>query len=372
VQKTSVHNGGPIPIRARQSSNAGFTLVSIALSVGVLFGMMGLAFDLGRVYIVRNEAQMFTDSAALGAVSRLNGKLTGVQAATSAVNTNPNRWDFGSRVFSSVATEFSTDQTTWTTAPTTDAGSAGVKYIRVTAPANSVAINFVAALVPSAARSMNVIARSIAGVQVPTSFSQGVFPFAPIAANPADPDFGWTRQASEITLLWPSSVGSNGPVKMNNLCDADKTADALAAVQAGTTADRGYIQETAASAIAAAIEDDHMDYTVTLNQPVSRSGGVKTNDVTDSIAARVAQDSDSSNSYVAYIAGHDSSATRRIVIVPIINNATDAIVIGFAKVFLPSVQRNNPNYSKCALYLGPADLPTGKSNAGDNSIRLMP
>ena len=368
----SEQNSGPHLRCTRKASNRGFTLVSIALSIGCLVGMMGMAFDLGRVYVARNEAQTFTDSAALTAAAKLNGKVSGITAAVNSIASNPNRWDFSSRGFSGVVTEFSSNRVSWIAAPTDEATASSIKFVRVTAPANSVAINFIGAIVPSAARTLNVVARSTAGIQAPTSLSQGVFPFAPIAANAADPDYGWTRESSEITLLWPSSVGSNGPVKRQNLCAADANEAAVAAVQAGTTADRGYIQETSASAIAAAIEDDHMDYAVTLNQPVSRSGGVKTDDVNDSLANRVAQDSDPTNAYSAYISGHDSSPMRRIVIVPVINNATDAVVLGFAKVFLPKSQRTNPNYSKCAIYLGPADLPTGNSAAGDNSIRLLP
>jgi hypothetical protein len=330
--------------------------------------MMGLAIDFGRVYTTRNEVQTFTDSAALSAVTRLNGTSAGISAARSAVTANPNRWYFGSKQFTNVSTEFSANRTTWEANPAT---AASVRYVRVTAPTNSVAIYFLNAMLPNAARSLNVAATSTAGVQVPSSNSQGVFPFAPLAKNLTGPNFGYVK-GNELTLLWPSSVGSNGNVKMNNLCAIDRNQAALDAVQAGTTADRGYIQETSASAIAAAIEDDHMDYTVTLNEAVSRTGGVKSNDVAGALAARIAQDADhTTDDYDTYVANHNATALRRIVVVPIVNNATDAIVLGFAKVFLPSNQPRNPNDAKCAMYIGPADLPTGNSNNGDNSLRLL-
>lgn len=211
----------------------------------------------------------------------------------------------------------------------------------------------------------------MAGSELPTSFPQGVFPFAPFAKSATPPDFGY-KFGDELTLLWPSSVGSNGNVKMNNLCKADQNQAALDAVKAGTTSDRGYIMENSASAIAAAIEDDRMNYTVTLGMPVSRSGGVKTTDVKDSLADRVSQDSmPNEKDYSRYLDNHDPGPMRRVVIVPIIDNATNAIVLGFAKVFLPPTQPPNPNDAKCAMYVGPATGPVGNIATGANFVRLL-
>jgi Flp pilus assembly protein TadG len=350
----------------RGNSERGFTLMTTSLCLFVIISMMGLAVDLGRVYISRNEAQAFTDAAALAGASRLNGTAAGITAAQNQVTNNPNRWNFATSSFTGVTTEYSANQTTWFPSGTAPTGS---KYVRVTAPTNSVGIYFLRVL--GLANSMNVASRTTAGIQTPTSAPQGVFPFAPLAKNPNGPNYGYSA-GDELTLLWPSSVGSNGPVKMNNLCQADQNQASLAAIQNGSTSDRGYIQDTAASAIAAAIVDDHMDYTVTVGQAVSRSGGVKSNDVTASIAARVAQDSDSNqNNYATYIANHDSTPLRRVVLVPIINNATQANVLAFVKVFLPPSQPHNPNDAKCAIYIGPADTPTGNDATGSNMIRLL-
>jgi hypothetical protein len=218
---------------------------------------------------------------------------------------------------------------------------------------------------------MRISARSMAGSELPTSFPQGVFPFAPLAHSTTPPDFGY-KFGDELTLLWPSSIGSNGPVKMNNLCASDRNQAALDAVKDGTTADRGYIQENSASAIAAAIEDDRMDYTVTLGLPVTRSGGVKHTDVKQSLADRVSQDSmPNEKDYSKYIANHDPSPMRRVVIVPIISDAVNATVLGFAKVFLPPTQPPNPNDAKCAMYIGPATGPVGNIATGANIVRLL-
>jgi Flp pilus assembly protein TadG len=353
--------------KQRAPRDSGFVLLATAVSVVVLLGVLGLALDLGRTFIVRNEAQAFTDAAALAGVSKLNGTSAGITAAQAAVTNSTNTWNFTSQAFNSVTTEFSTDRVTWTSA---GSSPSTVKFVRVTAPTNSVAMTVIRA-VPGTSDSIAVGARSTAGVVLPTSFGQGVFPFAPLAHGQIGPNFGYTK-GDELTLLWPSSIGSNGPVKMNNLCKSDQNQAALDAVAAGTTADRGYIQDTSASSLAAAIEDDHMDYTVTLGLAVARNGGVKTTDVYQSIQDRVNQDtSPNTNDYDGYNSGHDSEPMRRKVIVPIINNATDAIVLGFAYVFLPPSQSHNPNDAKCATYIGPADGPGANLGTGADTMRLV-
>ncbi|MEJ5369700.1 MAG: pilus assembly protein TadG-related protein [Bryobacteraceae bacterium] len=352
----------------RRQARRGFALVMTAICIIVLIGMMGLAVDLGRAYIVKNEAQAFTDAAALAAAVQLNGSSRGILNAKSVVAslTSNNRWQFNKRTFSSVVLEFSENKVTWSENP---ASATNIKYARVTATVNDLPSYFMP--VVGASRLMRVSARSMAGSELPTSFPQGVFPFAPFAKSNTPPNFGY-NYGDELTLLWPSSIGSNGPVKMNNLCKADRNQAALDAVAEGTTADRGYIMDTSASAIAAAIEDDRMDYTVTLGMPVSRSGGVKHTDVKQSLAERVAQDSNPTESnYQRYLDTHDASPLRRVVIVPIISNATDAIVLGFAKVFLPPSQPPNPNDAKCAMYIGPATGPVGNIATGANFVRLL-
>lgn len=352
----------------KKVSEGGFALVMTAICIIVLIGMLGLTVDLGRAFIVKNEAQAFTDSAALAAAIQLNGSSKGIQNAKTVVSslTSSNKWQFNKRTFASVLLEFSTNKSSWTENP---ASATDIKYARVTATVTDLPSYFMP--VVGASRLMRVSARSMAGSELPTSFPQGVFPFAPFAKSTTPPDFGY-KFGDELTLLWPSSIGSNGPVKMNNLCKADQNQAALDAVKEGTTAERGYIMDTSASAIASAIEDDRMDYTVELGMPVMRSGGVKHTDVKQSLAERVAQDSSpSQKDYWTYLNNHDAGPMRRVVVVPIISDANNAIVLGFAKVFLPPTQPPNPNDAKCAMYIGPATGPVGNIATGANFVRLL-
>ena len=61
----------------RRRSQGGFSLIMIGACAVVLFGMMGLTTDLGRVYIAKNELQAFADASAMAAALKLNGTSSG-------------------------------------------------------------------------------------------------------------------------------------------------------------------------------------------------------------------------------------------------------------------------------------------------------
>ena len=108
----------------------------------LLLGVMGLVFDLGRIYIARNEAQVFTDAAAMAAAAKLDGTAAGLARAREAVAGIPMRWNLGTKRFTGVVVEFSRDGTNWESNPRDVAAAA---YARVTAPANAVEITFLRA-----------------------------------------------------------------------------------------------------------------------------------------------------------------------------------------------------------------------------------
>lgn len=119
-------------MRVRQkSSQAGFVLIAMSVTMLLLLGVMGMAFDFGRIYIARNEAQVFTDAAAMAAASKLDGTDAGLDRARQAVRRLPGRWNLGTRSFTGVVVEFSPDKQSWA---------------RVTAPDNQVEITFLRAV----------------------------------------------------------------------------------------------------------------------------------------------------------------------------------------------------------------------------------
>ena len=61
--------------RRLKSRRLGFVLVAFSLALLMILGSVGLTFDIGRMYIVRNESQSFCDSAAIAAAWQLDGSL---------------------------------------------------------------------------------------------------------------------------------------------------------------------------------------------------------------------------------------------------------------------------------------------------------
>jgi Flp pilus assembly protein TadG len=52
----------------RSHKEGGVVLVTMALVAASVFGCTGLAIDLGRMFVVKNEAQAYCDSAATAAI----------------------------------------------------------------------------------------------------------------------------------------------------------------------------------------------------------------------------------------------------------------------------------------------------------------
>jgi uncharacterized membrane protein len=125
------------------TSERGFVLIALSVSMLLLLAVIGLAFDLGRIYIARNEAQIFTDAAAMAAASKLDGAKTGVELARQAVARLPMRWQLGTREFKGVVMEFSPDGVKWEKDPS---NAAAVTEVRVSAPTNGVEITFLRAV----------------------------------------------------------------------------------------------------------------------------------------------------------------------------------------------------------------------------------
>src|SRR5579859_4601286 len=106
----------------------------MSITMLLLLAVMGMAFDVGRIYIARNEAQVFTDAAAMAAASKLDGTKAGLDRAKEAVARVPMRWNLGTQEFRGLVVEFACD------------GPSKFTLVRVTAPDNSVDITFLRAV----------------------------------------------------------------------------------------------------------------------------------------------------------------------------------------------------------------------------------
>jgi hypothetical protein len=266
--------------------------------MAVLVGILGLALDLGQLFIIRSEAQSYTDMTALRAARELDGSIDGLFRARDAVAKTPMRWAMNTQVFTGTTVEFSRDSRAWTDQPP---AASGVRYVRVTATIGNVEMFFLPAVVPE--RTAKVRTQSVAAQQPVTAFSSrgpGLLPFAPRARNLTEPDFGFST-GERITLR-----EGDGP---------------------------GYIQGIQPEAIRDAIEGDLVNVPVILGQPVTMTGGALGLQA-QSLRNRVNQDTNATApTYDDY--RRNPGNGRRVALIPVIH-PTDSKVLGFAWVFLPA------------------------------------
>jgi Flp pilus assembly protein TadG len=382
----------------KHSRKRGFVMVASAICALVLFGMAGLAIDLGRLYICKNEAQSFADSAALYAAQQLNSTAAGITAADAAVAANPNKWNFATTAFGGTTIEYSADGSTgWATSAnyTTDAAAANVRYVRVTAVLNNVALFLLpvtglgrTATVKAAA----VSGQTLEGTSATNPIRNNVFPYSPIApagggtyaaVMASDPtgNFGFTV-GQQYDLKWPGSptVGTAGNNKVP--CAGDDS-QAMINRQNGAASQWGEVVLPSASGLATAITtqtvDDAGGIQVYLNQSVTPTNGTKNSDST-AINERVAQDGDTtSTTYADYI--NNPAHNGRRLITTIVNSGysdssgnalpsdQQAIGVGFAQfLLLPSYSKSGgSNNAWCAIYVGPAPLVDGSSSGGSGT-----
>lgn len=340
---------------------AGYVFIVMALSASVLFGMLGLGLDIGHVFIGKNEAQTYTDSASVSAALRLDGSIEGVQNAESEVANaaavaNRNAWNLSTARFpaAQTITEFSTAKNgPWLDGKTAEGAPTGIAFVRVR---SSVVVPLFILPVVVSANSMNVAAATVAG-QVPAKPTS--FPFTPMAHNPADTiNFGFTV-GQEYTFRWGAGF--------KNGCAGDQGADpfgnpgdtwADTARNRGGAADiRGYWGDGgSASIIRQEIVDDYPMLAPSVGQQVPLNGGDK-NTEGSALIGRINQDYVTTAVPVTdptkplrYYGGNG----RRLIVMPVSDPHNNNVVLGYrAFLLLPGNRYNNGGGSDyCAAYIG--------------------
>lgn len=175
---------------ATRGRRRGVVLLLFALSILIIFGFIGLAFDLGRLYIVRNEAQGYCDAAALAAASLLDGTTAGINAARNAAQQGSylgsgggwKSYHFQNVSFTNVKVEFATtylasdpSSGNWTENPAT---GAGYRFVRVTASGQ---VPMYLSPVLTGQSTATAGASAVAAQVKKTAFDEGLVPFAPLA-----------------------------------------------------------------------------------------------------------------------------------------------------------------------------------------------
>ncbi len=320
----------------------GYILIALMLSLVFLLGMVGLAVDVGRMYVAKGETQSFVDSAALAAAAKLDGTSAGITRAQAAVASDPGTWGFGLNTFSGVTTNFATSPGgPWVAAP----ASPGAYYFAQVSTTVSLPMYFMRLLAGSTAQ---VGALAVAGrYQVTDLVNGGEFPFSPYTrATSPSPDsttdpYGYAI-GDQYTLRWgaPGTRTTCGTDANNTLPSNGKI--------------RGYccVSQSAAS-LRQAIVGGKTD-PVTIGQPMPMDNGAKNTEMS-AIAMRVEEDTDtSSTTYAQYLAAGTGNG-ERVVVVAVNGGPPQYTALGFAGFFLlndSAYTGLKGNDSACAEYIG--------------------
>lgn len=336
-----VEGGSRLPadrtIRVTRPHQRGIALITLAIWSMALFGAVGLSVDVGRLFLNKNEAQTFVDSAALDAARKLDGTDAGVRAARLAIEQNRNRWDFATQPFQRYQVEFasSAQPDHWTIFPRP---AAGFDRVRLTVSVTQKLL-FLPVLVPK--DSQLVVASAVAGQTPVKTFHQGLFPLAVVSTGKA-PDFDLTPGQIFETRLSTRWWGDDRSAVVPQRVLTD-----LHGVASGPTA-------TAETTV-------KVGAVLPLTQVPAEAEAL--------IAERSAQDTDTLSSDYANYQNMDKGNGRRLVQLPIVDAASSE-VLGTGLFLL-----GPPGRSGSLEYTGRAALPNsvkpGAGQPGFYQVRLI-
>lgn len=360
----------------------GFGLILICVCLTVMIGMLGLAFDVGRMFIVKTELQTFVDASAMAACRQMDGTRTGIQGAHATATagplgaTKPNGWNFDVNPISSVTDTYSTTFGGTYDNYATSSSNAVNSYRFTTLTANVALPLYFLSVIPGLPTTQPIQASAIAGQQEQTAtFSKGgLVPVAPAAHNAADKkNFGLTPN-TEYTLKW-----GNGD---STTCPGD-----LGFNPADSPSSHGFIdlgQGNGNSSLTSVIVYGGYPNASSTPNHVSAGdqlGAVPGNrgaSIFSSFADRSNQDPDQTSLTWEQYKASGTGNGRRIITAPIYDPALSGgnganahiTIIGFANFLLdPGTTISGSSGPLCATYIGPASQ-TGGSSGGSDSTKI--
>jgi len=372
----------------RNSQERGFVLITMAVAAVALVAVLGLAVDVGRMFIAKNETQAFCDSAALAAALVLDGTVTGITNAKNAVTNSTNTWNLGTTKVNSPTVTFATALAGPYVASPNPA--TGYLFARVAATA-PVSLYFIPVVANET--SQNVNSSATAAQVAITSFPEGLSPYTAVSTiNDPPNNFGLIIGTS-YDIQWPANNGSG---YLRPPCAGDLASPAtMAAVTANwSSANSGYWGATSNSTIEQEIVDlnaqtipvgvgDNIEPVLTNGQKQSQAGYLDervNQDVnfTDNTPGVI---DPSSNKYPSGTYFGDNHNGRRLLPVPIVDptDPTHTTVLGFGQFLLLSNGNPSDYYKKntngndpfCAIYAGPYCIACTSTGAGGGSTGAM-
>lgn len=181
------------------------SLQLLVILVPVLFGMMGFALDLGRLYLIRGELNQAATAMAIAAAGQLVGTdaspgnaTTAAQLSLDNANGTANKYNFGSLVIGQTTGNLGSTvnppayyatvaEATASGAATGSAQADGSAARQVVISINADAPLLFFALLPGGeSRKTSIAAQAVAGISAPVCVACGIEPFAIAAVDPTD------------------------------------------------------------------------------------------------------------------------------------------------------------------------------------------
>ncbi len=354
----------------------GFALVTMALTSVAVIGILGLAVDVGRMFIAKNETQAYCDAAALAAALVLDGTTAGIANAKSAAANSTNTWNLNTTNVANPTVTFATALAgTWAASPNP---ATGYIYVRVSATVSE-QLYFLPLVVSQTTQ--NVMSSATAGQVDITSFPQGLAPYTAVSTNTTGPTFGLVV-GNSYDIQWPNF---NGTKFVSPPCTGDSAASTAAVLSAWGSSNSGYWGSTSNSTIEQEIVDLNNQLQAvavgTNIQPVLTNGNKAAQ--SGYLDERASQDVDTTDNTVGtpatpgtYLGSAHNG--RRLLPLPIVDPVDPAHtnVIGYGQFLLLANGPGTSNYYAkntdgndpyCAIYAGPYNIGSTSPGAGGST-----
>ncbi len=372
----------------QKSQERGFVLITMAIAAVALIGVLGMAVDIGRMFIAKNETQTYCDAAALAGALALDGTTTGITNAQAAVANSTNTWNLNTTSISNPTVTFATALAgPWTANPNP---ADGYTYVRVAATV-PLQLYFISVIV--AQTTQNVVSSGTAAQIAITSFPQGLSPYTGVSTNTIGPKFGLIV-GNSYDIQWPqyngtrAGCGPGNPDKcfVSPPCTGDPKVSEAAVVANWGANTSGYWGSNSNSTIEKEILDviQVQALQVGTNIDPILSSGNKASEA-GYLDERASQDTNTTDNTVgAYLASIHNG--RRLLPAPIVDpvDPTHTNVIGYGQYLLLAngpgtsnyyTKTTNGNDPFCALYAGPYNVgstgPGAGGTTGASRVKLV-
>lgn len=197
-------------VRHRVSQN-GSILGVAAVSLLALLGVVGLAVDIGHMYLVLAELQNAADAAALAGASGLNGGQEGIQIAIDRASAAMNKYEFNKTgvglaeanvTFAAALADFGTGNEK-TTKAAAQAVASTIKFVKVKVPAKTVS---------------TVVAKAF--MQIASSGAVPAFTVGPSAIAGQSVELSSICNYAPLAIVYDGT--SNLPIKSGTTCANQK------------------------------------------------------------------------------------------------------------------------------------------------------